>query len=129
MCSVVVLLSPFVLTAFRPSHTCPHLQVHADLHLFATLLPASSTVFHTFQPSLTAKPKAVRNAYIHVVQTSGFNIKESLASGARISVNGGELELGEGDGAFVTGGKPGQEFDLTNVGKGEAEVLVFDLSP
>ena len=39
------------------------------------------------------------------------------------------MELGEGDGAFVTGGKAGMEFDLTNVGKGEAEVLVFDLSP
>ena len=39
----------------------------------------------------------------------------------------GELELGEGDGAFVTGGKAGMEFALENVGKGEAEVLVFDM--
>ena len=56
-------------------------------------------------------------------------MKESLASGARVSVNGGEVELGEGDGAFVTGGRVGAEFDLTNVGKGEAEVLIFDLTP
>ncbi|KAL7413813.1 pirin domain-containing protein [Mrakia frigida] len=99
--------------------------VHADLHLFATLLPAASTVYHTFQTPLS-NPKSLRKAYIHVVQTSGFNLKESLASGARVKLNG-DLELGEGDGAFITGGKAGMEFALENVGKGEAEVLVFDM--
>lgn len=60
------------------------------------------------------------------VQTSGFNTKPALADGARVRLND-ELELGEGDGAFVEGGKVGEALGLVNIGAKEAEVLVFDL--
>lgn len=55
------------LPTLTPSPLFP--QVHADLHLFATLLPASSTVHHIFQTPLK-NPKSLRKAYIHVVSSS-----------------------------------------------------------
>jgi hypothetical protein len=39
-----------------------------------------------------------------------------------------ELELGEGDGAFVEGGKEKALLGLRNTGGKEVEVLVFDLA-
>ncbi|CDZ96446.1 RmlC-like jelly roll fold [Phaffia rhodozyma] len=104
--------------------------VHADLHLYATVLPPRHVVTHKFQPSLQRDPdqkvSSARKAYVHVVQTSGFNTGSSFSAGTRIRVND-DLELGEGDGAFVVGGLPGQTMDFENIGEKDAEFIVFDL--
>lgn len=66
----------------------------------------------------------LRRAYVHVVQTSGYNTQE--ATGATIQLNG-HVTLREGDGAFVHITDGDRELDIANVGDREAEVLVFDL--
>ncbi len=45
--------------------------------------------------------------------------------GARVRV-GGEVELEEGDGAFIRGGDAGDELVVESVGEAEAEVVVLD---
>lgn len=44
--------------------------------------------------------------------------------GARIRVND-DLELGEGDGAFVINGVPGAKLGFENIGKKDAYVVFF----
>jgi len=39
---------------------------------------------------------------------------------------GGEVELEEGDGAFIRGGDAGDELVVESVGEAEAEVVVLD---
>lgn len=64
-----------------------------------------------------------RKTYIHVIQTSGFNVGK--AKGARVRLNDG-LELSEGDGAFALG-QEGDVIEFRNVGDVDAEFLVFDI--
>lgn len=97
--------------------------VHAPVSLYATLLSPSSTVSHTF-PKPGASETS-RKAYIHVIQTSGYNKGVAKSDGAKIRLNGG-LELGEGDGSFALGAE-GEVIEVENVGSGVAEVLVFDI--
>ena len=97
--------------------------VHSPLSLYATLLSPSKALPHTF-PAAGSGP--ARKVYIHVVQTSGYNPKE--ASGARVKVSGegAEVELREGDGAYIMG-EAGREMRVENVGESVAEVLLFDV--
>lgn len=91
--------------------------VHSPLWLYATLLAPGKTVEH---------PLLMKKGYIHVVQTSGYNTAES--KGNKVKVNGA-IELGEGDGAFITNqGEQGQPVRVENIGDGEAEILLFDLN-
>ncbi|CAE6519234.1 unnamed protein product [Rhizoctonia solani] len=95
--------------------------VHAQLSVYASILSPGKTVVHTFpEPK---EGEAARKAYVHVIQTSGYNT--GAAKGAKVQLNGG-LELSEGDGAFA--GAPGGELiQIANTGDKDAEVLVFDL--
>ncbi|KAH9840005.1 pirin domain-containing protein [Rhodofomes roseus] len=97
--------------------------VHAPLSLYATLLSPSKSLPHTF-PAASSGP--ARKAYIHVVQTSGYNPKQ--ASGARVKVSGDDaaLELREGDGAYIMN-EPGKALLVENVGDSVAEILLFDV--
>ncbi|KAL4252893.1 pirin family protein [Abortiporus biennis] len=88
--------------------------VHSPLSLYASLLSPSTKLSHTL---------ANRKAYIHVVQTSGYN--PSKATGNAIKVNG-DVELKEGDGAYIAG-DVGSQLSVENIGGGVAEVLLFDL--
>jgi redox-sensitive bicupin YhaK (pirin superfamily) len=92
--------------------------VQSPLTLYATLLGAGRNLTQAITGS---------KAYIHVVQTSGYNA--GVASGAAIRVFGDagvERVLKEGDGAYI-------HFDdavdlrVENVGEITAEVLLFDL--
>ncbi len=91
--------------------------VQSPVTLKATILNPLKIVSHEFTG------EGERKAYVHVVQTSGYNTK--AGSGHTISVNG-QLELKEGDGAFAWG-KAGEKLVIENVGEGQAEVLVFDI--
>lgn len=67
-----------------------------------------------------------RKAYIHVVQTSGYNPSSAKGASVRISGDGAGLELKEGDGAFVVG-EAGKELKIENTGDRVAEILLFDV--
>ncbi|KAG6834462.1 hypothetical protein H0H93_009482, partial [Arthromyces matolae] len=94
--------------------------VHSALTLYATLADSGSKL----EQGLKGK-----KAYVHVVQTSRYN--EGKASGATVRIGGTktseELELKEGDGAYVTVGNGGATITVENTGDKTAEVLLFDL--
>ena len=88
--------------------------VQSPLSLYASLLSPSASVSHVLKRS---------KAYIHVVQTSGYNTGK--AAGASVRIPASEV-LREGDGAYIIAGA-GSKIFLENVGEGVAEVLLFDL--
>ena len=63
-----------------------------------------------------------RNVYLHVVMTGR---KQPKSGGARIKV--GDIELGEGDGAYVEGAKGPGSITVESVGDRPAEFLLFDM--
>jgi hypothetical protein len=63
-----------------------------------------------------------RNVYLHVVMTDR---KQPQSGGARIRV--GDVELGEGDGAYVRGAKSPGSLDIESIGDKPAEFLLFDM--
>lgn len=95
--------------------------VQSPLYLYTTLLRKGASVAHKLKKS--GLTPAQRKAYVHVIQTSGYNTGKG--KGNRVLCNG-ELELAEGDGAFAIG-KEGQPIEIKNIGDGTAEVLLFDL--
>ncbi|QRV74110.1 pirin domain-containing protein [Ceratobasidium sp. AG-Ba] len=95
--------------------------VHAQLSVYATILSPGKSVVHTFPAP--AEGQKARKAYIHNIQTSGYNPK--AANGANVQLNGG-LKLHEGDGSFAASTE-GEKIEITNTGTTDAEVLVFDL--
>jgi len=97
--------------------------VQSPLTLFATIISPSTNLVHTFLDG----PKEQRKGYIHVVQTSGYNTKAATGAHIKISGEGGvELELKEGDGAYIYG-ESGQKLSVENIGDRASEVLLFDL--
>lgn len=70
-----------------------------------------------------------KKAYVHVVQTSGYNPLQGSGAAVRISGAGeeGGVVLKEGDGAYAIVDAGGAELKVENVGDRVAEVLVFDL--
>ncbi|KAJ3575576.1 hypothetical protein NP233_g1004 [Leucocoprinus birnbaumii] len=93
--------------------------VHSDLTLYATLLSAGKTL---------ERPLEGKKGYIHVIQTSGYNPRKSEGASVRISGPGyDQLELKEGDGAYIFVGQKGNALKVENLGDKTAEVLVFDL--
>ena len=95
--------------------------VQSPLYLYATLLSKDASVTHKLKHSDISSGQ--RKAYVHVIQTSGYNTGK--ATGSRVLLNGG-LELAEGDGAFAIG-EEDQPIEIKNVGESTAEVLLFDL--
>ncbi|KAG6918179.1 hypothetical protein DXG01_016164 [Tephrocybe rancida] len=93
--------------------------VHSALTLYATLADKGQKL---------EQPLKGKKGYVHVVQTSGYNTGK--ATGATVRVGGTrsseELELKEGDGAYITLDQAGT-FVLENIGDKTAEVLLFDL--
>ncbi|TDL23827.1 pirin domain-containing protein [Rickenella mellea] len=103
--------------------------VQSPVSLYATMLSPAASLPHTFPATLSAdsaSPSTARKAYIHVVQTSGYNTK--MSSGASVKVTGDDavLELKEGDGAYIFG-EAGKELKVENTGDRVAEVLLFDV--
>ena len=96
--------------------------VHSPLSLYASLISLGTTLSHTLE-----KKEPARKAYIHVVQTSGYNTNEATGATVRVSAEGaGELLLKEGDGVYVLG-LPGSELKVGIVGESVAEVLLFEM--
>ncbi|KAG5725331.1 putative quercetin 2,3-dioxygenase [Termitomyces sp. T112] len=94
--------------------------VHSALTLYATLADKGQKL---------EQPLKGKKAYVHVVQTSGYNTGKALGATVRIggTRTSEELELKEGDGAYVVVDNGGTTFTLENIGDKTAEVLLFDL--
>jgi redox-sensitive bicupin YhaK (pirin superfamily) len=97
------------------SETAP-IPAHSDVSMSASILSPGKSVTHELVK------EGDRNVYLHVVMTGKTQPK---SGGARIKV--GDVELGEGDGAYVTGAKGPGSVTIESVGEREAEFLLFDL--
>ena len=93
--------------------------VHSPLSLFATLLSPSSSLSHTFSPS-------VSKAYVHIVQTSGYNTGKARGAQVKVRVGDSEVVFGEGDGGYVIA-EPGKDITVDNTGDRVAEILLFEM--
>ena len=74
------------------------------------------------------RPLEGKKSYVHVIQTSGYNERQATGASVKFSTKGGdEVELREGDGAYVDVKKKGAILEVENVGDRAAELVVFDL--
>ncbi|EJT98684.1 RmlC-like cupin, partial [Dacryopinax primogenitus] len=96
--------------------------VQSGVTMYATLLSEGNSLAHRLPLDGQGK---TRKVYVHVVQTSGYNDGSSSGARVKLSGEGKELELREGDGAYIAG-LPERELILENVGEGRAEIVLFD---
>ena len=92
------------------------IPMSADLSQSASILSPGRSVTH----ALVADGE--RKVYLHVIMSGR---KQPTSGGAKIKV--GDVELGEGDGAFVTGAKGPGKITVESVGEESAEFLLFDM--
>lgn len=95
--------------------------VHSHLSMYATILSKGKSLSHTL-PS----KEGSRKAYVHLIQTSGYNDGVAAGASLKLAAEGTEVMLREGDGAYITG-EPGKKLEFENVGEGKAEVVLFDI--
>ena len=93
------------------------IPMHSDLSMSASILSPGKSVTH----DLVAEGD--RKVYVHVVMSGRKQPAEG--EGARVKV--GDVELGEGDGAFVRGATGPGSVSVESVGKTAAEFLLFDM--
>lgn len=94
------------------------IEIHADLSMSASILSPGKEVVH----ELVAEGK--REVYLHVVMSDR---KQPETGGAKIKI--GDVELGEGDGAYVRGAVGPGKITVESVGDTSAEFLLFDMGP
>lgn len=92
------------------------IHMHADISMSASILSPGKGVTHELVRD------GLRKIYLHVVMSDK---KQPASGGARIKI--GDVELGEGDGAFVTGAAGPGTIEVTSVGDKPAEFLLFDM--
>ncbi|GAB7359078.1 hypothetical protein MBLNU230_g5150t1 [Neophaeotheca triangularis] len=92
------------------------IPMHADLSMSASILSPGMSVTH----ELVAEGQ--RNVYLHVVMGGR---KQPKTGGARVKI--GDVEIGEGDGAFVKGLSGPGSLGVESVGDKDAEFLLFDM--
>jgi quercetin 2,3-dioxygenase len=92
------------------------IPMHADLSMDASILAPGKSVTH----ELVAEGE--RKVYLHVVMSGRTQPK---SGGARIRV--GDVELGEGDGAYVEKAKGPGSVTVESIGEEKAEFLLFDM--
>jgi redox-sensitive bicupin YhaK (pirin superfamily) len=92
------------------------IPLHADLSMDASILSPGKSVTHEF----VAEGK--RNVFVHLVMSGK---KQPKTGGAKIRV--GDVELGEGDGAYITNATGPGKIEVESVGDKPAEFLLFDM--
>ncbi|KAL1742416.1 RmlC-like cupin domain-containing protein [Schizophyllum fasciatum] len=92
--------------------------VHSPLMMYATLLGKGKAVSQAMSGS---------KGYIHVVQTSGYNVDKATGGTIRMKAGQEELQLREGDGAYLSFPPGGVELTVDNTGIRTAEIVLFDL--
>lgn len=95
--------------------------VHSPLSLRATLLSPGKSLSHELSATSS-------KAYVHVVQTSGYNPSTPSGNTVRVSAPGTQdAILREGDGLYIT--SPSQTtVSVENTGESVAELLLFELA-
>jgi len=93
------------------------IPMHADLSMSASVLSPGRKVSHELVKD------GPRNVYLHVVMRDRTQPK---TGGAKIKV--GDVELGEGDGAFVRGAAGPGKLEIESIGERSAEFLLFDMN-
>ena len=91
------------------------IPLHADLSMDASILSPGKSVVHEMVQD------GERKLYAQVVMTD----KKQPGDGAKIKI--GDVELGEGDGAFIDGAKGPGKIEIQSTGSKPAEFLLFDL--
>jgi hypothetical protein len=93
--------------------------VQSALTLYASILGTGKAL---------TRPLEGKKVCVHVIQTSGYNKRQATSASVKFSTKGGdEVELREGDGAYVGVRKKGAILEVENVGDRAAELLIFDL--
>lgn len=92
------------------------IEIQADLSMSASILSPGKQVEH----DLVSDGR--REVYLHVVMSDR---KQPKSGGAKIKI--GEVELGEGDGAYVRGAQGPGKITVESVGDKPAEFLLFDM--
>lgn len=92
------------------------IPMHADLSMSASILSPGKSVTHELVK------EGERKVFLHVVMSGK---KQPTSGGAKIKV--GDVELGEGDGAFVTGASGPGKIEVESIGEKAAEFLLFDM--
>lgn len=92
------------------------IPMHADLSMSASILSPGKSVTHELVK------QGQRKVYLHVVMSDRTQPK---TGGAKIKI--GDVELGEGDGAFVTGAAGPGKIEVESTGGKAAEFLLFDM--
>ncbi|KAI5833190.1 RmlC-like cupin [Schizophyllum commune Tattone D] len=92
--------------------------VHSPLTMYATLLSRGKTVAQAMQGT---------KGYVHVVQTSGYNTGKATGATVKFKAGDEQLELREGDGAYLHFPPGGIEVAVENTGDRTAEIVLFDL--
>ena len=90
--------------------------------MYATLLSPSVKIVHELP-----RGGGQKKAYIMVPQTSGHNTGAPTGARVRVrSLNGAQLELREGDAAYIV--VDGEDvIETENVGDKVAEIVLFDI--
>lgn len=92
------------------------IDIHADVSMSASILSPGKSVEHTLVED------GDRNVYLHVVMSGRTPPK---SGGAKVKI--GDVEVGEGDGAFVKGAKGPGKLQVESTGDKPAEFLLFDM--
>jgi redox-sensitive bicupin YhaK (pirin superfamily) len=92
------------------------IPLHADVSMDASILTPGKSVVH----DIVADGK--RNIFLHLVMSGKTQPK---TGGAKIRV--GDVELGEGDGAYITNATGPGKIEVESVGDKPAEFLLFDM--
>ena len=94
------------------------IPIHADLLMGASIIEKGASASWKVGGDDAVESKFERKVYVHLPMRR---------IGARIRL-AGEVELGEGDGAFVSNVNAGDELQVESIGDGEAEAVVLDSS-
>jgi hypothetical protein len=92
------------------------IPANADVSMSASILSPGKSVSH----DIVAEGE--RKIFAQVVMSGRAQPK---TGGAKIKI--GDVELGEGDGAFVEGAKGPGKIEITSVGDKPAEFILFDM--
>jgi hypothetical protein len=92
------------------------IPANADVSMSASIVTPGSSVTHDIVT------EGERKIFAQVIMSGRTQPKNG---GAKIRI--GEVELGEGDGAFIEGASGPGKIDVTSIGDKPAEFLLFDM--
>jgi hypothetical protein len=92
------------------------IPANADVSMDASILSPGKTVTHDIVAN------GERKIYAHVVMTGRA---QPTSGGAKIKI--GDVELGEGDGAFIEGATGPGKIEISSTGEKAAEFILFDM--